>query len=109
MGEHVFHITTRAAWDAALAAGEYRAASLAEVGFIHLSTAAQWPRTLARFFAGARDLVLLEIDPARVTAEIRFERADDEDFPHLYGVLPTAAVVATRQLSFAPILDDTGA
>lgn len=93
----LFHITTRAAWAAAQAAGEYRAPSLAEVGFIHLSTAAQWPATLARFFAGQRELVLLEIDAARA-GDIRFERADGDDFPHLYGPLPLAAVVSVREL-----------
>lgn len=90
----LFHITTRAAWEAAT--GEYRAPSLAEVGFIHLSTAEQWPATLARFFAGQRDLVLLEIDPSGLP--IRFERADGDDFPHLYGPLPVAAVRAVRSL-----------
>jgi uncharacterized protein (DUF952 family) len=92
----LFHITTRTAWHAAQAAGEYRAPSLAEVGFIHLSTAAQWPITLARFYAGARDLVLLEIDPHGL--DVRFERADHEDFPHLYGPLPLAAVLAVSSL-----------
>jgi uncharacterized protein (DUF952 family) len=98
MREHLFHIATRAGWEAARAAGDYRARSLDEVGFIHLSTAAQWPQTLARFFAGVPDLVLLEIDPARVAAEIRFERADGDDFPHLYGVLLVAAVVGVTAL-----------
>ena len=90
----LFHITTRAAWDAAV--GDYRAPSLAEVGFIHLSTAAQWPVTLARFFAGQTGLVLLELDPTGL--DVRFERADGDDFPHLYGPLPRAAVVGVRDL-----------
>jgi len=92
----LFHITTRSAWAAAQAAGEYRAPSLADAGFIHLSTAEQWPRTRARFFSGASDLVLLELDPAGLP--IRFERADGEDFPHLYGALPLAAVVRVTAL-----------
>jgi uncharacterized protein (DUF952 family) len=94
----LFHITTREAWRAAQVAGEYRAPSLDEVGFIHLSTSEQWRATHARFFAGARDLLLLEIDPDLVTAPIRFERADGEDFPHLYGALPAAAVVTVHAL-----------
>nr|HEX4313087.1 DUF952 domain-containing protein [Kofleriaceae bacterium] len=89
----LFHITTRAAWDAARAAGDYRAASLATEGFIHLSTETQWPRTLQRFFAGQRDLVLLAIDPAALRAAVRFEAADGEPFPHLYGPLNSDAVV----------------
>ena len=92
----LFHITTRAAWQDAQGVGEYRAPSLAEVGYIHLSTATQWRTTLVRFFRGARDLVLLEIEGDRLAAPVRFERVDDEDFPHLYGALPIEAVVAVH-------------
>jgi uncharacterized protein (DUF952 family) len=95
----LFHITTRAAWTEAVTAGSYRPASLVAEGFIHLSTEAQWPRSLARFFAGQDDLVLLAIDPARVAAEIRYEEAHGESFPHLYGALDPAAVVDVRALA----------
>jgi uncharacterized protein (DUF952 family) len=92
----LFHITTRAAWQGAHQVGAYRADSLAEVGYIHLSTATQWRTTLVRFFQGARDLVLLEIESERLAAPVRFERVDGEDFPHLYGPLPVEAVVAVH-------------
>ena len=90
----LFHITPRTAWIAAQRAGAYRAASLDEVGFIHLSTEAQWRATRERWFAGVRDLVLLEIDGDRLAAPVRFE----DGFPHLYGVLELAAVVAVREI-----------
>jgi uncharacterized protein (DUF952 family) len=99
----LFHLARSAAWEAAERAGEYRAPSLDEVGFIHLSTRAQWLDTLVRFYRGASDLVLLEIDAALVHAPIRFEHADGDEFPHLYGVLPCAAVVAARPL---PAIDE---
>ena len=88
----LFHITTRAAWAAAQASGEYRTTD----PFIHLSTERQWRTTLARFFAGKTDLVLLTIDPEGL--DVRFERADGDDFPHLYGALPIAAVTTVRAL-----------
>jgi uncharacterized protein (DUF952 family) len=87
----LFHITTRDAWERACAAGEYRPASLASEGFIHLSTAAQWPATRQRFYRDVPDLVLLHVAPAGL--EIRYERADGDDFPHLYGPLPIGAVI----------------
>ena len=92
----LFHITTRIAWDHAQAAREYRAPSLASEGFIHLSTDEQWRHTLYRFYRTERDLVILQIDPARLGSELRFEPADGEQFPHLYGPLEVGAVTRVR-------------
>lgn len=52
-------------------------------------------------FHGVPDLVLLEIDPARVAAELRWENLEDgsELFPHLYGPLPVDAVISAQALS----------
>ncbi len=94
----LFHITTRAAWREAQSAGVYRASSLDQEGFIHLSTADQWPRTLRRFFGGATDLALLVIDPAKLAATVRYEAADGEHFPHLYGPLNLDAVQDVRSV-----------
>jgi len=102
----LFHITTRVAWNRSQAAREYRAPSLDTEGFIHLSTEEQWRHTLHRLFRGVADLVILRIDPQLVDAEIRFEPADGEVFPHLYGPLPTDAVInlrdAPRIIELAP-------
>jgi len=94
----LFHITTRAAWEAAQGAREYRAPSLASEGFIHLSTEEQWRGTLQRFYRAVPDLVLLQIDPARLRSELRFERTDHDDFPHLFGPLDLDAVVGVHAL-----------
>jgi uncharacterized protein (DUF952 family) len=99
----LFHIAHAAAWSAAQIAGEYRAPSLAEIGFIHLSTQSQWLATLGRFYRGVTGLVLLVIDGDRVRSPVRFERTDGEDFPHLYGPLPLDAVTEVREL---PALDE---
>lgn len=92
----LFHITTRTAWEAAKPTGEYRPPSLASEGFIHLSTAAQWRATRERFYRDVPDLVLLHIEPAGL--DIRYERADDDDFPHLYGPLPASAIIDVTAL-----------
>jgi uncharacterized protein (DUF952 family) len=99
----ILHITTRADWEAAHAAGRYQPASLAHEGFIHCSTPAQTVGTANRWFRGCTDLVLLCIDESRVAVPVRYEapapvvgtpdaRAD-ERFPHLYGPLALDAVV----------------
>jgi uncharacterized protein (DUF952 family) len=101
----ILHITTRAAWDAALAAGSYLPASLADEGFLHGSTPAQAVGTANRYFRGRTDLILLCIEEARVAAEVRYEppamlaggsdpRAS-ERFPHVYGALNLEAVIRT--------------
>jgi len=90
----LFHLTTRAAWDAAIAAGDYRS----DDPFIHLSLDRQWPIVRERFYATTRELVLLVIDATRLTSEVRFEAADGDEFPHLYGPLDLDAVVEVRSL-----------
>lgn len=92
----MFHLTTQAAWTAV--GSEYRPASLDTEGFIHLSTHAQWRLTAARFFRGQRGLLLLEIDRAAIEPALRFERADGDDFPHLYAPLPRSAVRSVTPL-----------
>ncbi len=99
----LFHITTAAAWTAAQRAGAYVAPSLATAGFIHLSGEHQWLATANRFYRGQRDLLLLVIDPARLTAPVRWEDGappapDGAQFPHLYGPLALAAVAAALPL-----------
>lgn len=97
----LFHITTGHEWAAARAAGVYRAPSLDTEGFIHLSTEAQWLATANRFFRGQHDLVLLVLRPERLRAEVRYERADGDAFPHLYGALELEAVERTWALPVA--------
>jgi uncharacterized protein (DUF952 family) len=102
----IYHITTAAAWEAAQAAGAYRADSLAREGFIHLSTGAQLLRTASRFYAGQAGLLLLAVDEGRLAAELRYEEGEPgELFPHLYGPLNLDAVVGAHP--FPPERDGT--
>lgn len=94
----LFHLTTAAAWRVAQQARLYRADSLLTEGFIHLSTAAQWPRTARRFYSGQAGLLLLTLEASRLGAPVRFEEAHGEAFPHLYGPLPLGAVTRIQRL-----------
>ncbi|WP_067707400.1 DUF952 domain-containing protein [Nocardia yamanashiensis] len=92
------HICTRAEWEAARPTGEYRAPSLDEAGFIHLSAPYQAHLPANRLFTGRPDLVLLWLDPTALGAPVKWEPGVPTDpqsmlFPHLYGPLPVAAVV----------------
>ncbi len=65
-------------------------------GFIHLSAAHQVEGTLRKHFAGQNLLVRLTVDPSRLPhGTLRWEVSrGGARFPHLYGPLPRAAVIA---------------
>jgi len=95
----LLHLTTQTEWRAALDGGSVRPPSLADVGFVHLSAPAQVHLPAERLFPGRRDVVLLVVDPARLSDPVRWEPGVPGDpesmrFPHLYGPLPASAVVA---------------
>lgn len=102
----IFHLALVTDWDAARVAGEYavstRGATLADVGFVHCSTAEQWRGVRERFYADvpAADLVLLSVDPTGL--DVRYEPPApgvEELFPHVYGPIPVSAVVGVDALS----------
>ena len=92
----ILHITTPAAWTEALAKGRYDADSLVTQGFIHCSQPAQLDWVLDRHFKGRSGLIVLQIDVAKIPAEIRYENLEGgtQLFPHIYGPIPCAAVTA---------------
>ncbi|HEY9799129.1 MAG TPA: DUF952 domain-containing protein [Leptolyngbyaceae cyanobacterium] len=88
----IIHITKHQQWEEANNTGSYRAESLETEGFIHCSNATQINKVANRFFRNKTELVLLFIDADKVKAEIRYEMADGELFPHIYGELNVDAV-----------------
>lgn len=80
-----------------------RGMRLGEVGFIHLSFAHQWPTVRSAFYADVPgELLLLEIDPARVADDLAIEVGDPQTgdrFPHLYAPLPIDAVIDVTPLA----------
>jgi uncharacterized protein (DUF952 family) len=98
----IFKVITREAWEAfsRLRVFDGSAADKAD-GFIHFSTAAQLPGTLAKHYAGQTDLVLVALDPARLpAAALKWEPARDGAlFPHLYDLLAFDAVIEAAPLA----------
>ena len=90
--DRLYHLALREDWERD-APGDYTTStvgvSLAEQGFIHCSFAHQVGATADLFYRGRDDVVLLEIDPDRLTAPVEVE----DDFPHIYGALNRDAVV----------------
>ena len=103
MTDTILHLTSQVSWSAAQKAGVYTADSLKGDGFIHCSKVDQILRVANTFFYGQHGLVILVIDPDRLTSEIRWEPGTDlatELFPHIYGPINSDAVM--HVLEFEP-------
>jgi uncharacterized protein (DUF952 family) len=102
----IFHIATLADWTAAQESGAYTTSTfgvtLEEEGFLHASREDQWEGVRARYYSDVTEpLVLLEIDTDLLGVPVVEESpAPDvaETFPHVYGALDPAAVVAVTPL-----------
>ena len=99
----IYHLASQQDWERARRDGVYaistRGRTLAEEGFIHASSVAQWPVVRRRFYGDVADpLVLLHIDESRLSSPVVDEVGDPatgERFPHVYGPIDLDAVVAT--------------
>jgi uncharacterized protein (DUF952 family) len=96
----VYKIIAADLWQAAEDSGAFAGAGIDLTdGFIHLSTAAQARRTARLYFAGQGNLVLVAADGARLGDALKYEPSRGGDlFPHLYGPLPSTAVLSVRPL-----------
>ena len=94
----IFKIVHAEEWRAAEAAGIYPGSTKdKEDGFLHFSTEEQLDGTVAKYYAGRRDLVLVAVDPETLGAALKYEPSrGGELFPHLYGSLTLDAVLWTR-------------
>lgn len=98
LDRRLFHITTQAHVDTLQSAGELRPPSLASEGFVHFSTARQVVGSTERHYADDAQLVLLELDPEELAADVRWpEVYPGERFPHLHGPINREAMVKVHQ------------
>jgi len=74
----------------------------AQDGYIHLSTAAQLPETLALHFCGQGGLVLLAVRSADLGTALRWEPSrGGQLFPHLYAPLAMSAITHAAPVAVA--------
>jgi uncharacterized protein (DUF952 family) len=101
MNNPIFHILSSEEWREVLEFGVYTPSSLEKEGFIHCCTKEQVPFIQKNWFQGMTGLVLLEIIPEKLSAELRYEdsHGTGELFPHIYGPLNIEAVVNSRSLN----------
>ncbi len=95
MTAEIYHLALPGDW--AASSDEYRPSSLDDEGFIHCSTADQLADVARRFYLDHNDVILLTIDPGPLGDALVYEDLNDlgEEFPHIYGPMPTSAVIST--------------
>lgn len=96
----IYKICEQTLWQAAESAGRFLGTSDdARDGFIHFSSASQLAETAAKHYANKSGLMLVAVEAAALGAALKWEPSrGGELFPHLYGVLPLAAVHWARVL-----------
>ncbi|MBC9823965.1 DUF952 domain-containing protein [Terrabacter sp. MAHUQ-38] len=105
-GPVIYHLAEQSHWERARRDGIYarstRGLSLGEEGFIHASSAQQWPVVRRLFYGDVTEpLVLLHIDESRLGSPVVHEVGNPETgetFPHIYGPVDVDAVVDTTVL-----------
>lgn len=89
----IYHITTQDWWARFDQEDYYLSPTFEQETFIHLSTEEQVAGVLERYYTGQTNLLKLCINPSKLTAELRYEQAtNNEFFPHLYGKLNKDAI-----------------
>ena len=96
----IYHLARGSEWEEAEVTGPYRAASLAQEGFIHCSTDEDQMLAVAnRLFARMEDVLVLDVDTDRLTSSVKHEASrSGEIYPHIYGPINIDAVVGVRLL-----------
>jgi uncharacterized protein (DUF952 family)/ribosomal protein S18 acetylase RimI-like enzyme len=91
----ILHIAPGESWRAAMFGGTYDT-----LPFIHCSTGRQVRTPWRTLFATTEDLVLVLIDEHAIDAPVRYEAAiaGEDAFPHVYGSIPDAAIVAVEPI-----------
>ena len=75
----------------------YRAASLETEGFIHCSFAEQLDAVIARYYGGAGEIVVLEIETDQLMSRVLNEPSTaNEIYPHIYGPINRDAIITAE-------------
>ncbi len=116
----IYHLIRRSDWEKARRDGIYRPESLRAEGFIHFSGSPEQVQRVANtYYSNLSDLLLLIVDPARLSGELKYEppaaggtvqgksagaaaSSAQEMFPHLYAPLLPEAVIAEREYRPSP-------
>jgi uncharacterized protein (DUF952 family) len=96
MSGRVFHLVRAADPTARAEAPTLAQDQFERHGFVHCCFREQIPEIATWWFDPDDDLVALELDPSRLTAELRLEPSPTRWYPHLYGPIDAGAVAAVH-------------
>ena len=101
----IYHIVTEGEFLACLVGDVYEPASLRDAGFVHCSSEAAVIAVANEYSGGAEEkLLLLQVDPTKLTSQTRYEDAVPVEgvvaaavptstlFPHVYGPIEISAI-----------------
>jgi uncharacterized protein (DUF952 family) len=94
----IYHFAAPQDWAEAQRHGHYAPAGLAAEGYIHAATDAQLDGVIERHLRGRGPRVRLTLDAEVLRPVLVFEWSDASGdlYPHLFGPIPLAAVVAAE-------------
>jgi uncharacterized protein (DUF952 family) len=94
----IYHIVTPEVWEKFKGEKFYAAESLASENFIHCSFAEQIETVLERYYKDAREVLILEIEPEKLTSKLVCEPSTNgEIYPHIYGAISADAIVGIEE------------
>ena len=98
MSQIIYHVVTSKYWAKLSKKTAYTAPTFAEERFIHCCTEAQINYVLTTYFKNAGQVLLLKIDTSLLLAELKFEAANGQVFPHIYGAINKNAITEIESI-----------
>lgn len=90
----IYHIAIESEWNGQIHSAEFAPPAFAREGFVHTSRKHQVAGVADRYYKGRTDLLLLEIDEAKLKHPLKDEPSSSgEFFPHVYGEINKDAIV----------------
>ena len=94
----IYHIVTPETWEKFKDENEYEAESLQSEGFIHCSYRSQLEEVLRRYYTGEKKVLILHINPHRLTAPLVAEASTNREiYPHVYGKIGKSAIAEIEE------------
>lgn len=96
----VYKIMTPSEWQAFQQSKTFAGSKMdLESGFIHAAFAEQKVGVLDKFYKDTNQVVVVEIDTSKLTQgtlKIETNKEGGDQFPHIYGIIPLAAVKSSK-------------